>query len=78
LNNAIVGAPLNVPRDIGFTIVDKNLNVVTSTKYSGTVEADATGLFYGYDDASTLTAMSNSGNAWITDYKKDLTDNNDF
>ena len=43
LNNAKVGAPLNVPRDIGFTIVDENLGIVTGSKYKGTVEPDATG-----------------------------------
>jgi hypothetical protein len=38
LNNGKVGAPLNIARDIGFTIVDKNLNIVTKNLYSGTTE----------------------------------------
>jgi len=82
LNNAKVGAPLNVPRDIGFTIVNKDLAIVTSTKYNGTVEAAATGQFYGTGDidtaAGTPTAMSNAGNAWITNYQEELTTNSDF
>lgn len=43
LNNGKVGAPLNIARDIGFTIVDKNLNVVTKNLYSGTAEGLTTG-----------------------------------
>lgn len=50
LNNAKVGAPLNVARDIGFTLLDKDLSIITSSKYTGTVEEDTTGLFYGTDD----------------------------
>ena len=82
LNNAKVGAPLNVARDIGFTIVDKDLQIKTGDWYEGTIERDETGEYYGTDDAGggegTRTAMSNTGNVWITNYQEDLITNSDF
>ena len=79
LNNAKVGAPLNVVRDIGFTIFNPSGGaIVTKDKNSDAVDADASGGYYGTDDASTWNPMANSGNAWITNYKDELTSNGDF
>lgn len=87
LNNAKVGAPLNVPRDIGFTILEHDfskqfsdadllLNIKTD-KYNEEVDiVDADG--YYYDSDGTNITMANNGNAWLTDYREELTDNGEF
>jgi hypothetical protein len=66
LNNSRVGHPLNVPRDIGFTMLDSSLNTRTSEYYEGEIDDDATGKFYDVD--GNEIALSNTDNAWITDY----------
>lgn len=76
LDNTQVGQPLNVPRDIGFTIVGTDLATVTSVTYEGDVEDDESGEFY--NAAGTEVSLSNSNVAWITDYQTDLTENSDF
>lgn len=73
LDNTQVGEPLNVPRDIGFTIVGTDLATMTSATYTGDVEDDESGEFY--NAAGTEVTLSNSDNAWLTDYKYDLATN---
>jgi len=76
--NTAVGEYLNLVRNIGFTLLDTDLNIVTSDteSFEGTVEEDFGTEFY--DVEGTKTTSTNGGFAWITDYAADLEDNSLF
>jgi len=73
LDNTQVGEPLNVPRDIGFTIVGRDFAAMTSSLYTGEVEDDESGKFY--NAGGSEVSLENSEIAWLTDYQYDLTEN---
>lgn len=82
-NNTAVGEYLNLVRNIGFTLLDTDLNVVSGDAvssdglaYEGTLEKELLTEFY--DVEGTKASASDRDFGWITDYAADLEDNSMF